>query len=136
MNKLFNTMIGLSFIAVSTTAISDELTTELGGPSYISTGSITQVIQATAEATLFPDGSETKSNCRKDSHCVAFTIANNCTSANYSTYKSRGAEEAIIQLAQLVDDSNYFDGVCAREVVEGVCEEKRCDFVATGEIAY
>ena len=136
MNKLFNTVIGLSFIAVSTTAISNELISELGGASEIPTESISQVIQETAEATLFPNGSETKSNCRKDSHCVAFTIANNCISANYSKYKSHGAEEAILKLAQLINSSNYYNTICAREVVKGVCEEKRCDFVATGEIAY
>lgn len=130
MNKFFNTIAGASLIAFSSFSFADELP----GTSYdISISSIATVIEEVAEETLYPDGSETKSNCRKDSHCVAFSYANGCSSANYSNYKSRGAEEAIIELAELIDESGAIDYVCGSEVTEATCnDDNRCEFEVIG----
>ena len=95
-----------------------------------------EVIDSTAEETLNPGGSETKSNCRTDAHCVVLPYNNNCNIVNFSTYKSRGAESAISDLVILHDLNLANDAVCARAVTEGSCVDKRCAFEETGGIAF
>lgn len=108
----------------------------IGGQSVaIGFSDLGEVIDSTANETLNPGGSETKSNCRKDAHCVVLPYNNGCDIVNYSTYKSRGAESAISDLTLLHDLNLASDAVCGRFVTEGACVEKRCTFEETGELA-